>query len=337
MKKHQGEFIFRLGEMLQQGFTMGAALEFLLMNFDRNHHDSIRLTRMELNAGTPLNEILRKLRFPSMICLQVYFAEKHGHLSETLSNAGDQWKKSEQSKEKLLKLLQYPLFLLFLLLMLLILLNRFLMPRFESLYDTLGYSPEGSTYFLIAFLQVSPPLMVTVITVAFIISLLFFRYYQRQNPRRKVAILMKTPLISSYFSLFITRLFAKETSYLLKSGFAVNEVLYILQKQMMHPVLTYIASEMKTHLLHGDSFAAAAERIPCFERQLSKLLRHGEANGRLADELMIYSHFCENLIEQKIKKALALLQPAIFLFVGCIVVAIYLSVMLPMFQMIGSI
>nr|WP_263862285.1 competence type IV pilus assembly protein ComGB [Bacillus aerolatus] len=335
--KYQGEFVFRLGEMLHQGFTISHALEFLLMNFDRNHRESIRLIHSELNAGTPLNEILHMLDFPSMICLQVYFAEKHGRLPETLTYAGEHWKKAEQAKEKLTKLLQYPLFLLFLLFMLLFLLNSFLMPRFEELYSALGFTPSGGTFLLIAFLQKAPSLIILAAASLLAGSLFSFFHYQRQTPKNKIVLLMKIPVVSAYFSLLFTRMFAKEVSYLLQSGFAVNEVLHILQEQTRHPMLKHIALEMKSQLVTGQSFAEAAEKVSCFVPQLSRILRHGETNGRLAQELLIFSQFCETLIEKNIKKWLAVLQPTIFLFVGLVVIAIYLSVMLPMFQMVGSI
>ncbi|WP_231603501.1 competence type IV pilus assembly protein ComGB [Bacillus sp. FJAT-27231] len=335
--RYQGEFIFRLGEMLNQGFAIGDALEFLLINFDRNHRESIRLIRTELNAGTPLNEILHMLHFPSMICLQVYFAEKHGRLPETLLHAGEHWKKTEQAKEKLVKLLQYPLFLLFLLFMLLFLLNYFLMPRFEELYAALNFTPSGSTFLLITFLQKGPPFILLAAGVLAAASLFVFFQYQRQTPQSKIHWLIKTPITSTYFPLLFTRLFAKEVSSLLKSGFAVNEVLLILQEQTMHPVLRHVASEINSGLVTGQSFAEAAEQMSCFVPQLPRILRHGETNGRLAQELFLFSHFCETLLEKKIKRSLSILQPSIFLCVGLVVIAIYLSVMLPMFQMVGSI
>lgn len=322
---------------MEQGFTMSQALEFLLMNFDRNHRESILAIRTELNAGTPLHEILRMLDFSSMVCLQVYFAEKHGRLPETLLNAGKHWQKTEQAKEKLVKLLQYPLFLLFLLLMLLFLLNSFLMPRFEELHAALGFTPSGSTLLLMVFLQKGPPFVMAAAFSSIAAAFFFFFQYDRQTPQRKIKWLLKMPVVSTLFSLFFTRLFAKEVSYLLQSGFAVNEVLLILQEQTMYPTLRYIASEINSRLVTGQSFAEAAEQEACFVPQLARILRHGEANGRLDQELFLFSQLCEALIEKKIKNWLAVLQPAIFLFVGVVVIAIYLSVMLPMFQMVGSI
>lgn len=78
---------------------MSQALEFLLMNFDRNHHKSTQKIRSELNDGTSLNEILHMLNFPSMICLQVYFAEKHGRLPETLIYAGSTGKRPKRQRK----------------------------------------------------------------------------------------------------------------------------------------------------------------------------------------------------------------------------------------------
>ncbi|MEK4028819.1 competence type IV pilus assembly protein ComGB [Pseudobacillus sp. FSL P4-0506] len=323
--------------MLNQGFTMSQALEFLLMNFDRNHHKSTQKIRSELNDGTSLNEILHMLNFPSMICLQVYFAEKHGRLPETLIYAGEHWKKTEEAKEKLAKLLQYPIFLLFLLFMLLLLLNQFLMPRFEELYAALSFAPSGSTLLLIAFLQQGPSFILLAAAGLAVASLSFFFHYQRQTPRSKINWMVNIPVASTYFTLFLTRLFAKEVSYLLQSGFAVNEVLLILQEQTMHPILRQVALEMNLHLVTGQSLAESAEQVSGFVPELPRILRHGETNGRLAQELLLFSQFCDVLIEKKIKRGLAVLQPAIFLFVGLVVVAIYLSVMLPMFQMMGSI
>lgn len=149
--------------------------------------------------------------------------------------------------------------------------------------------------------------------------------------------MVNIPVASTYFTLFLTRLFAKEVSYLLQSGFAVNEVLLILQEQTMHPILRQVALEMNLHLVTGQSLAESAEQVSGFVPELPRILRHGETNGRLAQELLLFSQFCDVLIEKKIKRGLAVLQPAIFLFVGLVVVAIYLSVMLPMFQMMGSI
>ncbi|MBM7650467.1 competence protein ComGB [Bacillus ectoiniformans] len=335
--KYQGEFVYRLGEMLEQGFTLGNALEFLLMNFKQNDEAVIESIQSELSSGTPLNEVLLKLDFPSMICLQVYFAEMHGRVPETLKYAGAQWKKTEELKEKLSKLLQYPMFLLLILFTLLFLLHTFLMPRFEALYTALDFSPQGATAWLLSFLQIAPLISIASAVILITSSTVFALHFKRQNPQQKITLLMKIPILSSLFSLYFTNLFSKEVSHLLKSGFAVNEVFLILQQQTMHPMLKHVAYMMNNQLLLGHSVAEAVTVIDCFESQLAQLVKHGDASGRLAEELFIFSQFCETLIEEKVKTLLSILQPAIFLFVGVVVIAIYLSVMLPMFQMVGSI
>lgn len=52
----------------------------------------------------------------------------------------------------------------------------------------------------------------------------------------------------------------------------------------------------------------------------------------MGEELLLYASFCDQLIENKIKKATSIIQPAVFLIIGTVVMAVYLSVMLPMFE-----
>jgi len=335
--RYQGDFIFRLGDMLKQGFAISEALEFLLMNYNENDRQAIKMIHQELNSGSPLNEILRKLHFPSMVCLQVFFAEKHGKLPETLLSAGVQWKKNEQMKEKITKLIQYPAFLLVMLILLLFLLNLFLIPRFERLYTAMGFEPSPGTKVLMFFLQSAPPVIFTLMILLIIFLISFYQYYSRQNPRKRTKLLMKIPGFLSFFRLYFTQLFSREIGQLLRSGFAVNETLSILQQQTMQPMLEYVSNEINQQLKLGYALADAIEQVPLFEQQLARLIRHGEANGRLAEELIIFSEFCSSLMEERIRRILSVFQPAIFLFVGLVVVAIYLSVMLPMFQMVESI
>ncbi|MDQ0213858.1 competence protein ComGB [Oikeobacillus pervagus] len=322
--------------MLQQGFSLGDAIEFLLMNFNSKDHQSIQLVRNELNNGSMLHEILQKLDFPPFICLQVLLAERHGNLAETCIYAGERWKRNEEARRKFLKLLQYPLFLFILLFLLLILLNLFLLPRFEVLYTSIGFTPQSGTKFLLFFLKTAPPIVMFAFLLFVTLTLCFLAYFFKQSPKNKVKIMLKIPFLNEYFRLYLTQMFSKEFSQLLSNGFAVNEILFIFQEQKLHPILNYIATEMNEQLILGSSLAKVVKNIPLFKNELSRMVHHGEVNGRLDVELQLFSQFCEQQLEDKIKKVLTFLQPTMFILVGMTVIAIYLSVMLPMFQMVES-
>lgn len=335
--KNSADFITRLGEMLMKGFTIGDAVDFLMMNIPGINKKQIAAIRTLLQDGTPLHEILPILNVPSLICLQVFFAEQHGNVQETLVHAGNQWRKSEQSKENFIRLLQYPIFLIALLIILLAVLNTFVLPQFHDLHASMGYKPEGIIALLLFFLQWAPPAVLLIIPALTGIYLFLYARYKMLSPHKKADMLSRVPYIRSFFQLYFTRLFARESAQLLNSGFAVNELLHVFEEQTIYPMLCAASKKINGRLMTGETLQEAIAAIPWFDGKLSALIGHGGANGRLGEELLLYAEFCDRIVEDKIKKLTGIIQPAVFLIIGTIVMAVYLSVMLPMFEMIGSV
>jgi competence protein ComGB len=322
--------------MLNEGFNLADSLEFLFLNLYKQDQTILQLATLQLKNGAPLSQILKQLEFPSMVCLQVYFAERHGKLADTLLYAGNQLRKGNQHKEKLLKLLQYPAFLLFILFIILFILNQWILPRFEILYSSIGFTAKGSAHFFMTFLQTAPSLIFFFTIFGTTALLLFLAYYSKQSPEKKGKLLLKLPFVRDYFTLYFTQVFSKEFSQLLATGFAVNEILQIFNKQTVYPFFAYIADEINQELKLGSSFADVISGLPFFDSHFATMIRHGEKCGHLEQELKFFSEFCEQTLEKKIRKGLAIVQPAIFILVGLSVISIYLSVMLPVFQMIES-
>lgn len=312
-------------------------MDFLMLNVRGINGKQMKHIRQMLQAGTPLHELLPILHVPSLICLQVYFAEKHGNVQDTLIHAGTQWKKSEQSKDKLMKMLQYPIFLFFLLVMLLVVLNTFVLPQFHDLHASMGYQPRGITLVLLFFLEWVPPIVL--ILLPCMMGLLFFLYarYRLLSPKKKADMLIHIPYIRTFFQLYFTRLFARESAQLLNSGFAVNEMLHVFEQQNIYPMLTAVSEIIDKRLMNGESLQEAIKQVAWFDEKLSALTGYGGTNGRLGEELLMYAEFCDELVEEKIKKLTGFIQPAVFLFIGAVVMIVYLSVMLPMFEMMGSV
>ncbi|MCM3788416.1 type II secretion system F family protein [Domibacillus indicus] len=335
--KNGADFITRLGEMMIKGFSIGEAVEFLLMNIPDINKRQTNLIQKQLREGVPLHEILPVLHVPSLICLQIFFAEQHGNVQETLVHAGTQWSKTEQAKEKLVRLLQYPIFLLALLIVLLAVLNTFVLPQFRDLHASMGYEPKGMILLLLFFLQWAPPAVLITAPVLTGLLLLLYTRYKLLSPQKRADMIIKIPYMKTLFQLYFTRLFARESAQLLSSGFSVNELLHVFEEQTIYPMLREASKKINSQLMSGTPLKEAIANITWFDRKLPALISHGGANGRMGEELLLYASFCDQLIENKIKKATSIIQPAVFLMIGTVVMAVYLSVMLPMFEMIGSV
>lgn len=67
------------------------------------------------------------------------------------------------------------------------------------------------------------------------------------------------------------------------------------------------------------------------------VVRHGQENGKLEQELFFYAQHCIELVEELIEKTLKAIQPGLYTIIGFLVVAMYLAILLPMFHLMDGI
>ena len=68
-----------------------------------------------------------------------------------------------------------------------------------------------------------------------------------------------------------------------------------------------------------------------------KFIEQGEKSGKLDIELTLYSQILIQQFEAMAKRHINFIQPVIFLILGLFIVVLYLTIMLPIFDMLQSI
>ncbi|MBH9967429.1 competence type IV pilus assembly protein ComGB [Rossellomorea oryzaecorticis] len=340
MKKmdDQGKFLKRTGDLLEKGYTFSEAIDFLLVP---GRNGSIKLKKRITNSlqkGEPLSSIFdRQFNMPKQVSAQIYFAEHHGEMGATLKEAGDYLLKMSEGRQKLVKVLQYPLFLVMIAIMLMVLLRRILFPRFQSLYHSLGYDQSDNYSYLFWFIESFPSYFLGFILIVATIIPFIYLFRNKLFQVSHITFLIRFPLLSFFIKHGQTHFFARELSFLLKNGVSITESLKIIERQTYRPVLQYISKKLLDGLKEGRPLYDCTSKISFFQEELSYVVSHGQKNGRLADELKMYSEICIAELEEKGNKILKYIQPAIFTFVGLFIMAIYFSIMMPLFQMMQGI
>lgn len=334
--KDQGQYLKRISEMLDKGFTLGESLDFLGRT-NEEHVGMFQSMTTLLQTGHPIYEVFYKEGFDHQICTQLYFSEKHGFLITSMKGSGEYLLRKDDQRKKLIHLLQYPVILIVVLIIVSFLLQTLLLPRFQMFYDSMGYQPNFILKVFLHIMQSFPLYSILVILLILPLSILYTRFLYRKSAMEKAVFFSRIPGVQTYYKLYQTIFVAREWSFLLKSGFSINEIIEIMRKQDFHQLLKESAVEIGEMVKYGYSFSEAISHLGFVEEELMVIVAHGEKNGRLEDELMFYSQFCLQRMEEKITKALLVIQPAVFALIGLVVIAIYLSIFLPMFQVIDSI
>ncbi|MGV3464117.1 MAG: competence type IV pilus assembly protein ComGB [Heyndrickxia sp.] len=334
--KEQGIFLNRLGDMLQNGYSMADAIDFLgrINKKDRPFTGDMLI---KLQNGIAIHEIFSEKHFDKKACAQMFFAEKHGNISFALKEAGNYLVRKDNERKTIIKLLQYPLILIGILILVLFLLKTLLLSQFADLYTSMDYHPSPVILFFTQLMEEGPTIIsifgVAILLVVFLTSLLF----SKKTPVEKAEWIIRIPVIRTYSRLFNSQFFARECSFLLQSGFSINEVLACMAQQHYRPLVKNIAELIRKDLTLGYSFSNSLSKFSFYDPQLIIVIQHGEKNGRLDQELRYYSRFCLGQMQEKMEKVFKILQPLMFIMIGLLVLIVYMSIMLPMFDMMDSI
>jgi competence protein ComGB len=242
----------------------------------------------------------------------------------------------EKDRQAVLKVMTYPLVLLTLLIGAIVLLKNVLFPQFQTLYSSLGYTPDAGIQFFLGFVELVPIFTSFVFFLSLMISAFFYFRTRSSTPVKKAELYFRIPFLSTHLQLLYTQFFSRELSYLLTSGMSINQALKEVESQSYRPLFKEVAERVSMELRIGKSFPEALEDFVLFTDGLTEVIRHGERRGRLPQELLMYSQYCMETLEQSGKKLLAFVQPAVFLFVGIFILLIYFSIMIPLFQVMQS-
>jgi len=312
-------------------------MEFLLLHQQKNLTAMNQEVINDFLNGHSLSYTLKKLGFPGFICLHIYFAEKYGKVEDTLIDTAGLIEHKNREMKRLAKLLHYPLFLLLLFMVILIVLNVYLLPRFTSLYSSLGQSSDGLISFISALFHQLPIIFMISFIVIVLGALGFYLYLRGQDPHTRWTLLSALPLIGYYVKHYHSYVFSREASYLLKGGMSIQAMLETFRSQPYRRLYHDMGQFMSDELIRGQTMHQTLLQLPYMTEELKRITKHGEENGQLEQEWQFYSRYCLTSLEAKTEKIFAFIQPCLFLALGLAIVGAYLIILLPIFQIMQSI
>lgn len=326
----------RLSSLLDKGYTLNEALNFIYLN----EHGSKRMDLLQclnqLSSGNSLRKALSQLHFHRDVISYLYFAEQHGDLEFSLRECSEILQKKITQFDKLTKLLRYPLFLLISVGIILTIVHFIISPQFEQLYQSMNIETSFFSVFLIVVFSALKWL--SLLAVAFSIGLVsyYFFVFRKKSVEERMMFLVKIPLIRRLFMILHSYFFSLQLSNLLKGGMSTLESLKVFQNQDLLPFFKVEGNHLISRLSEGEQLHTIIEERGFYEKELSLVILHGQANGQLSRELYTYSQLIIEKLEQSIIKIMTMIQPVIYAFVGIIVLFVYLSMLMPMYKMMEN-
>lgn len=333
----QSNLLKYVGELLERGYSLSEAMEsvsFQMVEAKKSQlHDCIKL----LKEGFTFSFVLQKLGFHQTLVSYVYFAEQHGGQAHAFIEASNYMMKQQKDKKELIKVLTYPIILIFSTILLFVFVDHYLLPRFVSLFETMGL-PSNVFTTVIIFIGSTFPIISSLIFASFsILTFSYFFVFRKYSAIKQKEILVSIPVFGPLFQLLLTHYFSVQMSYLLGAGLSVFEAVSLFEGNKENRFDQELGFFLKQQLLAGTSLEEIIKRQSLFEPDLSIIIQHGQKNGRLDQELYFFSNHCMNRFQEKVSHMMKFIQPSAYLLVGLLIVSMYLSILLPMFHMMDGI
>ncbi|SLL32686.1 Cholera toxin secretion protein epsF [Mycobacteroides abscessus subsp. abscessus] len=332
----QAKFLKCIGELLERGYSMSEAVQSSRYYMPNHLMEDINACYGSLKGGETFFENLVRLNFDHQVISFVYFAEKHGGFATAFQDASKMIQNKQETIKKLRKILSYPLFLLLFTFVLFFFVQSILIPKFNSIFLTMNINKNFFLLFVQLIGKVIPFLFAFLLLFLITSFFYYYFYFRKLDVIVQVNLLARIPYIGKMVRRYFSYLLSLQLSYLLSSGFSIYECLQFFEENKGQRLYSRIGIITISQLKKGVRLDQAFKSFDFLDKELLQIIQHGQENGKLDQEFYYFGNHCLKQIEENIQKTIKVLQPTLYSVVGILIVSIYLSVLMPMFQLLDG-
>ncbi|HWL22898.1 MAG TPA: competence type IV pilus assembly protein ComGB [Ureibacillus sp.] len=323
----------RISTLLSEGYTFSDSIHMLLPYHVDNHQYWHRIVEEKLRNGENIITIFKSFSIPEHYLISIQIAEANGDLAKTLRMIGKQMDFHEKMKKKLSKILIYPVFLILFLISIFVGFRTYFMPNIEQIVNSRTPSSD-STFAVSNIIVYFPEITILSLLIITILVILIFLLIKKQSITYQMKIFTTMPIIRYFFKMHLTKQFSRIIGSLLIGGFSLQQTLEILKEQRLNKYLEFVAVNIEKRIIFGDSLSIAVQTSGYFFPKFQEFIRHGEKSGYLGREMIIYSDLLDEKQQSLLKTAITFVQPLFFIIIALSIIAAYLSILLPMYNII---
>jgi len=272
--------------------------------------------------------------FPVMYTTTLLAGERSGNLQEVLERYVSFQKVSLTFRKKLTASLIYPALLLTLVIGLMIFLLAVVVPQFAILYDQMGSKLPTMTMALLSFGKWLNHNFIWIFLIGLTIGYTARRFGATERGRDFVdGIRVGMPVFGKIWLKYQVALFSRTLSTLLTGGLPLVPSLETAARSISSRRVSKAVMSSISTVREGKSLADSLIKTKIFPGLSTEMITVGEQTGALPQMLNSVAEFFEEDVATALTAALALIEPAILIIMGIVVVFILISLYLPIFSL----
>jgi type IV pilus assembly protein PilC len=322
--------------LIRAGLPILSSLQMLgKIQKQTNFANQLDDVAMRVKTGEALSAAFEaQSGFPLMYTTTLLAGERSGNLPEVLDRYVSFQKVALAFRKKLVASLIYPCVLLTLVMGLLIFLFTVVVPQFAVLYDEMGSKLPAMTMGLLNFGKWMQHNILYIAIGLLIVGAGFYRFSLTERGKDFIdAFRIKIPVFGKIWLKYQVALFARTLSTLLTGGLPLVPSLETASRSISSRRVSKSVQTSLVTVREGKSLADSLEGTGVFPDLACEMITVGEQTGALPQMLNSVAEFFEEDVATALTAALNLVEPAILIIMGVVVVFILISLYMPIFSL----
>ncbi|MGA3159960.1 MAG: type II secretion system F family protein [Terracidiphilus sp.] len=322
--------------LIRAGLPILGSIQMLAKN-QKNAHFAAQLEDVSarVKTGDALSAAFEaQSGFPIMYTTTLLAGERSGNLQEVLERYISFQRTSLTFRKKLITSLIYPCVLMALVVCIMFFMFAFVIPQFGSLYEQMGNKLPAMTMHLLAVGKFFNHNLLWILLAVAGIAFGGYRFSITERGRDFAdGVRVRLPVFGKIWLKYQVALFARTLSTLLTGGLPLVPSLETAARSINSRRVSRAVTHSITTVREGRSLADALIQTKVFPDLAAEMISVGEQTGALPQMLNSVSEFFEEDVATALTAALALIEPAILIIMGIVVVFILISLYLPIFSL----
>ena len=297
---------------------------------------AVREMQASIEKGETLAGSMRKHPkiFNNMLVNMVAAGEESGNLEDSFRQMEQWFDKAKRTKAAVGKAMVYPCVLLSVMFIVLIIMMVNIIPGFLQSFQEMGMELPFLTQCVVAVSDwfVAWWWLLILVVVGLVVGAMFFK---KTNKGMHFFgwIARKLPVVKNLTVKSACAVFCRTLSLLLGSGLSLTESLELVAMNMGNIYFREAVQSIRNMASEGWSLNVAMRNTGVFPPMVYNLTGIGEETGDLQDMLEKTAEYYDDEVQDATARLLAMMEPAIMLFLAVFVLILVLAIFLPMMNM----
>lgn len=333
-------FSRQLATLVESGIALLPAIELLQGQSGGVLARVLGEMTRDIKNGSPFSAAIAQHPevFPPLYGRLMEVGERTGNLEAVLRQVASHIEKEQALVKRVRGAMAYPAFMVVLAIVVVGILVTTALPPLLSLFDEFDAQLPLPTRILLGVSGFATTYKIHMLVAAIVVAVAATWYLRQPAGRRQLdLVLARSPVIGPINVQASVSRFSRTIAMLLRAGLPLSNIMELVLQTTQNQTIREELAGVRDELLRGEGLAKPMAASKLFPSMLSQMIAVGEETGALDTNLETLADFYAQEVDDKVGALTSMIQPAMTLVIGLGVAFIAVSIIMPMYSIMGNI